>query len=192
MSDKIPIERALISVSDKTGLAALGAALVAAGVEIIASGGTSRALREAGIAVTAVADLTGAPEMLGGRVKTLHPRIHAGILADHGRADHQDDLVAHGISPFELVVVNLYPFEATVANPAVTAAEAIEKIDIGGPTMVRAAAKNHAWVGVVTSPDQYDEVASAVESGGLSDKLRARLAQAAFYRTAAYNGAIID
>ncbi len=186
-----PVKRALISVSDKSGLVEFVGRLVAAGVEVVSSGGTASAIEAAGLPVTAVAAVTGEPEMLGGRVKTLHPRIHAGILADHGRADHQEDLLAHGISPFELVAVNLYPFEATVANPAVTAAEAIEKIDIGGPTMVRAAAKNHAWVGVVTSPDQYDEVALAVESGGLSDELRARLARAAFHRTAAYDAAIV-
>ncbi len=188
---KQPVKRALVSVWDKSGLVEFVGRLVAAGVEVVSSGGTASAIEAAGLPVTAVAAVTGAPEMLGGRVKTLHPRIHAGILADHGQADHQEDLMEQGIAPFELVVVNLYPFEATVANPDVTAAEAIEKIDIGGPTMLRAAAKNHAWVGVVTSPDQYDEVAQAVEGGGLSDELRARLARAAFYRTAAYDAAIV-
>jgi phosphoribosylaminoimidazolecarboxamide formyltransferase/IMP cyclohydrolase len=161
-----PVKRALISVSDKSGLVEFVGRLVAADVEVVSSGGTASAIEAAGLPVTGVAAVTGAPEMLGGRVKTLHPRIHAGILADHGQSDHQEDLLEHGISPFQLVVVNLYPFEATVASPDVTAAEAIEKIDIGGPTMLRAAAKNHAWVGVVTSPDQYDEVARAVEEGG--------------------------
>jgi phosphoribosylaminoimidazolecarboxamide formyltransferase/IMP cyclohydrolase len=186
-----PVKRALISVSDKSGLVEFVGRLVAADVEVVSSGGTASAIEAAGLPVTGVAAVTGAPEMLGGRVKTLHPRIHAGILADHGQSDHQEDLLEHGISPFQLVVVNLYPFEATVASPDVTAAEAIEKIDIGGPTMLRAAAKNHAWVGVVTSPDQYDEVARAVEEGGLSADLRARLARAAFYRTAAYDAAIV-
>lgn len=186
-----PVKRALISVSDKSGLVEFVGRLVAAGVEVVSSGGTAAAIEAAGLPVTAVAAVTGAPEMLGGRVKTLHPRIHAGILADRGQADHQEDLLEQGISPFELVVVNLYPFEATVARPDVTSAEAIEKIDIGGPTLLRAAAKNQSWVGVVTSPDQYDEVARAVEDGGLSEELRARLARTAFYRTAAYDAAIV-
>jgi len=188
---KQPVQRALVSVFDKSGLIEFVGRLVAAGVELVSSGGTAAAIEAAGLPVTAVAAVTEAPEMLGGRVKTLHPRIHAGILADHSQPEHKADLVEHGIAPFELVVVNLYPFEATVSQPEVTAAEAIEKIDIGGPTMVRAAAKNHAWVGVVTSPDQYDEVAAAVEDGGLDDDLRLRLAGAAFYNTAAYDAAIV-
>ncbi|MCP3977680.1 MAG: bifunctional phosphoribosylaminoimidazolecarboxamide formyltransferase/IMP cyclohydrolase [bacterium] len=186
-----PVKRALISVSDKTGLVEFVGRLVAAGVEVVSSGGTAAAIRAADLPVIAVADVTGAPEMLGGRVKTLHPTIHGGILADHGKPDHQDDLRDQGIVPFELVVVNLYPFEATVAKAGVTPAEAIEKIDIGGPTLIRAAAKNHKWVAVVTSPDDYEEVAAAVEAGGLDDRLRERLAQSAFYRTAAYDAAIV-
>lgn len=188
---RVPISRALISVSDKTGLIPLARSLVAAGTEIVSSGGTARALQEAGVEVTGVADVTGSPEILGGRVKTLHPKIHGGILADPSQKDHREDLERHGLIPFQLVVVNLYPFEATVALDDVTDRQAIENIDIGGPAMIRAAAKNHAHVGVVTSPDQYDEVIAAVEEGGLDDELRRELARAAFYRTAAYDAAIL-
>jgi len=186
-----PVQRALVSVSDKTGLVEFAGRLVAAGVEVVSSGGTAAAIAEAGLPVTSVAQVTGAPEMLGGRVKTLHPRIHGGILADPSQPGHEDDLAAQDIAMFQLVVVNLYPFEATVAQPDVTAAQAIEKIDIGGPTLIRAAAKNHKWVGIVTSPDQYDQVATAVESGGLDDELRQSLARQAFYLTAAYDSAIV-
>jgi phosphoribosylaminoimidazolecarboxamide formyltransferase/IMP cyclohydrolase len=185
----VPVDRALISVSDKTGLVDFAERLSAAGVEIVSSGGTARHLSDARIPVTSVADVTAAPEMLGGRVKTLHPSIHGGILADLGDDQHLGDLEARGIDPFQLVVVNLYPFEETVAGEA-TDAEAIEQIDIGGPTMIRAAAKNHRWVGVVVSPDRYDEVAEAVETGGLSAELRRALADAAFATTAAYDAAI--
>ena len=185
----VPVDRALISVSDKTGLVDFAERLSAAGVEIVSSGGTARHLSDARIPVTSVADVTAAPEMLGGRVKTLHPNIHGGILADLGDDQHLGDLEARGIDPFQLVVVNLYPFEETVAGEA-TDAEAIEQIDIGGPTMIRAAAKNHRWVGVVVSPDRYDEVAEAVETGGLSAELRRALADAAFATTAAYEAAI--
>ena len=185
----VPVDRALISVSDKTGLVDFAERLSAAGVEIVSSGGTARHLSDARIPVTSVADVTAAPEMLGGRVKTLHPNIHGGILADLGDDQHLGDLEARGIDPFQLVVVNLYPFEETVAGEA-SDAEAIEQIDIGGPTMIRAAAKNHRWVGVVVSPDRYDEVAEAVETGGLSGELRRALADAAFATTAAYDAAI--
>lgn len=185
----VPVNRALISVSDKTGLVDFAERLSAAGVEIVSSGGTARHLSEAGISVTSVADVTAAPEMLGGRVKTLHPNIHGGILADLGDEQHLGDLEARGIDPFQLVVVNLYPFEESVAGEA-SDAEAIEQIDIGGPTMIRAAAKNHRWVGVVVAPDRYDEVAEAVETGGLSAELRRALADAAFATTAAYDAAI--
>ncbi len=188
---RIPVHRALISVWDKTGLVAFAKRLAAAGVELVSSGGTARALAEAGLAVTKVEDVTGAAEMLGGRVKTLHPNIHGGILANLGADDHRSDLAARDIEPFELVVVNLYPFEQTVADPDVADAEAIEQIDIGGPTMVRAAAKNHAWVGIVTSPEQYDEVAAAIETGGLDAAHRRDLAAAAFFRTASYDAAIV-
>ncbi len=188
---RLPVRRALISVSDKAGLIPFAKSLTATGAEIVSSGGTALALEEAGVAVTRVADVTGSPEILGGRVKTLHPMIHGGILADPADPDHQSDLETHGIEPFQLVVVNLYPFEATVALDDVTDRQAIEKIDIGGPAMIRAAAKNHEHVGVVTSPDQYDEVIRAVETGGLDEELRRELARAAFYRTSAYDAAIL-
>lgn len=187
---KRQVSRALISVSDKTGLVEFANSLATAGVEIVSSGGTAAALKEANLPVTEVSEVTGAPEMLGGRVKTLHPRIHAGILADHAKLGHEEDLLEHDIAPFELVVVNLYPFEATVATAGVTHTEAIEKIDIGGPTLIRAAAKNHFWVGVVTSPSQYEAVADAVASGGLDAEMRLSLARTAFYHTAAYDAAI--
>jgi phosphoribosylaminoimidazolecarboxamide formyltransferase/IMP cyclohydrolase len=187
---RVPIRRALISVSDKTGLIPLAQSLVATGAEVVSSGGTARALEEAGVGVTRVTDVTGSPEILGGRVKTLHPQIHGGILADPSDAEHRADLERHGLQPFQLVVVNLYPFEAAVALDDVTDREAIENIDIGGPAMIRAAAKNHAHVGVVTSPDQYGEVIRAVAEGGLDEELRNELARAAFYRTAAYDAAI--
>ena len=191
MSD-VAVTRALISVWDKTGLLPFARRLVGAGVEIVSSGGTARALEDARVPVTRVTDVTGAPEILGGRVKTLHPKIHGGILADGGEPSHLAELAANEIVPFQLVVVNLYPFEQTVAAADVTEAEAIEKIDIGGPAMVRAAAKNHASVGVVTDPAQYDEVVAEVEATGLSAELRRRLAAAAFFRTAAYDAAIVD
>ena len=174
MKDRIRVKRALVSVADKRGLVEFVARLHSAGIEIVSSGGTHRSLTEAGIPVTAVADVTGAPEMLGGRVKTLHPNIHGGILADLGDPGHVADLKRREIAPFELVVVNLYPFESTIRRSDVTVAEAIEQIDIGGPTLIRAAAKNHAWVGVVVSPDQYEQVAIAVENGGLDSGLRRR------------------
>jgi len=185
----IPVHRALVSVSDKTGLVAFARRLVAAGVEIVSSGGTAATLAGAGLAVTAVSDVTGAPEILGGRVKTLHPRIHGGILAVPTDPAHQADLDAAAIEPFQLVVVNLYPFEATVA--ADPAADAVEQIDIGGPAMIRAAAKNHDHVAVVVSPQDYDEVATAVEAGGVPRPLRRRLAAEAFAGTAAYDAAIV-
>lgn len=188
---RIPVRRALLSVSDKHGLLELAHRLVDADVELVSSGGTAGILSEAGLPVTKVSDVTGAPEILGGRVKTLHPRVHGGILANLSEEHHRRELEEQGIEPFQLVVSNLYPFEKTVARGNVGDGEAIEEIDIGGPTLVRAAAKNHAWVGIVTSPDQYDEVASAVEAGGLDDALRRRLAREAFFRTASYDAAIV-
>jgi phosphoribosylaminoimidazolecarboxamide formyltransferase/IMP cyclohydrolase len=191
VSGSIAVKRALISVYDKTGLVPFARRLADSGVEIVSSGGTAVALSVAGISVSTVSEVTGAPEILGGRVKTLHPRIHGGILA---RADNDDDmaeLAANGIEPFQLVVVSLYPFRETVATPDATEAEIIEKIDIGGPAMIRAAAKNHAYVGVVTSPSQYDAVAGAVEGGGLSADLRRSLAAEAFFHTASYDAAIV-
>ena len=189
---RIPVTRALVSVSDKTGLVDFVRRLIAAGVEIVSSGGTARALREGGLAVVDVAAVTGSPEILGGRVKTLHPRIHGGILADVGESSHRADLDAQGIEPFQLVVANLYPFQKTVADPSASESDIIEQIDIGGPAMVRAAAKNHAWVGVVTSPGQYEQVASAVEEGGLDLELRRTLARRAFFHTATYDAAIVE
>ena len=188
---RIPVHRALLSVWDKSGLVEFAERLVASGVEIVSSGGTASALLAAGIAATSVETVTGAPEMLSGRVKTLHPSIHGAILADTTISEHRADLEAQSITPINLVVGNLYPFEATIASPDVTHAEAIEKIDIGGPAMLRAAAKNHGRVGVVVDPHQYDEVAAAVESGGLDDDLRLRLAKEAFFRTASYDAAIV-
>ena len=188
---RIAVGRALISVSDKRGLTPFAAALVDAGVEIVSSGGTAAHLDEAGIPVTRVQDVTGAPEMLGGRVKTLHPRIHGGILADLGRDDHRTDLIDYGIEPFQLVVSNLYPFEATVRSGA-DPQDVIENIDIGGPTLIRAAAKNHAWVAVVVAPERYDQIVSAVNAGGTTAELRAELAREAFFRTAEYDAAIVN
>ena len=183
--------RALLSVSDKTGLAELGQGLVAAGFELVSTGGTARSLRDAGLPVTDVAAVTGFPEMLDGRVKTLHPRIHAGILADRRLVNHRRQLVAAGIAPFELVVVNLYPFAAAADRPGISFDELVEEIDIGGPSMVRAAAKNHASVAVVTSPARYSDVLRAVAGGGrVSDGLRAALAAEAFRHTAAYDARI--
>jgi phosphoribosylaminoimidazolecarboxamide formyltransferase/IMP cyclohydrolase len=188
---RVAIERALISVSDKTGLVPLAQALVDSGVEIVSSGGTAKHLEDAGIPATRVADITGADEMLGGRVKTLHPNIHGGILADLSSEDHRSDLADRGIEPFQLVVVNLYPFEATVASGA-GAADVIEHIDIGGPTLIRAAAKNHAWVAVVVSPTRYDDVIDAIAHGGTTQELRSDLAAEAFFRTASYDAAIVN
>ncbi len=188
---RIPVRRALVSVHDKTGLVEFGARLSRAGVEIVSSGGTAAALADAGVAVTLVSDVTKAAEMLGGRVKTLHPSIHGGILARLSDPEHRRDLEAHGIEPFELVVVNLYPFEATVAAASTSWDEAIEQIDIGGPAMIRAAAKNQEFVGVVTSPEQYQMVATEVEAGGLELETRRSLAREAFFRTASYDAAIV-
>lgn len=188
----VPVpRRALLSVSDKTGLADLGRGLVARGWELVSTGGTARALREAGLPVTDVAAVTGFPEMLDGRVKTLHPRIHGGLLADRRRADHRQALLAAGIAPFDLVVVNLYPFAAAAARPGIGLDALVEEIDIGGPSMVRAAAKNHASVVIVTSPARYPAVLAALdEHGGLPAGLRAALAVEAFRHTAAYDARI--
>jgi len=188
---RVVVKRALISVYDKTGLVPFAERLVAAGVEIVSSGGTAVALTVAGIPVITVTEVTGEPEILGGRVKTLHPKIHGAILARIENEQDLIDLADNGIEPVQLVVVSLYPFRETVATPDATEAEIIEKIDIGGPTMIRAAAKNHAYVGVVTSPDQYDTVAKAVEDGGLDDILRLELAAEAFFHTASYEAAIV-
>ncbi len=185
------LKRALISVSDKAGLQELAAALTAADVEIYSTGGTGHYLSTAGFAVHDIADYTGFPEMMDGRLKTLHPRIFGGILGRHDRADDRAGLQDHGIVTFELVVVNLYPFESTIARTGVTDEEAIEQIDIGGPSLVRAAAKNYAFVAVATSPDQYPEIITQVARGGcITAVTRRSLAAAAFARTAAYDAAI--
>ena len=183
--------RALLSVSDKTGLADFGRGLVGLGFELVSTGGTARALRDAGLPVTDVAAVTGFPEMLDGRIKTLHPRVHAGILADRRLEDHRRQLVAAAIAPFELVVVNLYPFAAAAERPGITFDELVEEIDIGGPSMVRAAAKNHASVAIVSSPDRYELVLDAIaREGSVPVALRAALAVDAFRNTAAYDARI--
>jgi phosphoribosylaminoimidazolecarboxamide formyltransferase/IMP cyclohydrolase len=186
---RIPIKRALISVYDKTGIDNLAGALHEAGVEIVSTGSTAKAIEQAGVPVTKVEDLTGFPECLDGRVKTLHPKVHAGLLADMTSPAHAQQLEDLGIAPFELLVSNLYPFEETVASGAKDA-EVIEQIDIGGPAMVRAAAKNHASVAVVTSPIQYAETRHAIAAGGFTDEERRRLAAAAFAHTATYDAAV--
>lgn len=183
------IKRALISVSNKSGLADFAKGLVQAGVEIVSTGGTAKALREAGIAVTYISDITDFPEILDGRVKTLHPNVHGGILAMRTSA-HLAQLNEQNITPIDLVVVNLYPFRETVAKPDVSLEEAIENIDIGGPTMVRAAAKNYRYVTVVVSPQRYTEVLEAINNDTLDEKLRFNLAREAFAHTAGYDAAI--
>ena len=188
-SDRRPIRRALVSVYDKSGLAELAAALDAAGVEIVSTGSTAARIEESGVAVTAVSDLTGFPECLDGRVKTLHPRVHAGLLADTRLPDHVEQLEELGIAPFDLVVVNLYPFTSTVASGA-SADECIEQIDIGGPAMVRASAKNHASVAVVVDPRNYARVIEALSAGGFTLGERQRLAAEAFAHTASYDVAV--
>jgi phosphoribosylaminoimidazolecarboxamide formyltransferase/IMP cyclohydrolase len=185
------VRRALVSVHDKTGIVDFARDLAKHGVEILSTGGTARLLREAGIPVRDVSEVTEFPEMLDGRVKTLHPRIHGAILARRDVPEHLATLERHGIPPIDLVVVSLYPFEATVARPGVTLAEAIEQIDVGGPTMIRAAAKNHASVAVVTDPSQYRSVLDEITTRGeVSAASRARLAREAFRRTAQYDAAI--
>ena len=187
--DRVPVRRALISVYDKTGLLPLAHALADAGVEIVSTGSTAATIAAAGLAVTPVEEVTGFPECLEGRVKTLHPAVHAGILADRRKPDHLDQLATLGVTPIDLVVVNLYPFTDTVASGAPFDA-CVEQIDIGGPTMVRAAAKNHPAVAVVTSPDRYEDVAAAVREGGFTLAGRRRLAAEAFAHTAAYDAAV--
>ena len=196
-ADALPrSRRALLSVSDKTGLVPFAQGLAALGFELVSTGGTARVLREAGLAVTDVAAVTGFPEMLDGRVKTLHPRIHAGILADQRLASHREALLAAAIAPFEIVVVNLYPFAAAAERPGISLDELIEEIDIGGPSMVRAAAKNHASVAIVTAPARYDQILAAVRAAvpvaSVPAGLRAALAIEAFRHTAAYDARIAD
>ena len=189
--DLIPVRRALISVSDKTRLLELAGALAAAGVEIVSTGSTAAAIRDAGHSVTDVAEVTGFAEALDGRVKTLHPAVHSGLLADLRLADHRRQLAELGFAPFELVVVNLYPFEQTVAAGK-PAADVVENVDIGGPAMVRATAKNHANAAIVVSPGRYDDVIEAVQSGGTTLELRRSLATEAFVHTAQYDAAVAN
>ncbi len=187
----VTIRRALLSVSDKTGLAELGQALAARGVELVSTGGTAKALRDAGLVVKDISDLTGFPEMMDGRVKTLHPKVHGGLLAVRDNPEHAAAMEAHAIGAIDLVVVNLYPFEATVAKGA-DRDEIIENIDIGGPSMVRSAAKNHAYVAIVTDPADYAELLAELDETGGATRLplRKRLAARAFAATAAYDGMI--
>jgi phosphoribosylaminoimidazolecarboxamide formyltransferase / IMP cyclohydrolase len=190
MTDGV-IRRALLSVSDKSGLAELGRALAERGVELVSTGGTAKALRDAGLAVKDVSDLTGFPEMMDGRVKTLHPTVHGGLLALRDNAEHVAAMEAHGIGAIDLVVVNLYPFEATVAKGA-SREEIIENIDIGGPSMVRSAAKNHGFVTILTDPADYPALLEELEAHGgtTSQAFRTRMAGKAYARTAAYDSAI--
>jgi phosphoribosylaminoimidazolecarboxamide formyltransferase / IMP cyclohydrolase len=193
MQTHVPIQRALISVSNKLGLANFAQGISAAGVKIYSTGGTRQFLEKAGVAVEDVSAYTGFPEMMEGRIKTLHPKIHGGILARHDREDDRRSADEHGIVTFELVVVNLYPFEETVARPEVADAEAIEQIDIGGPSLIRAAAKNHRFVAVATAPEQYAELLEQISAtGGTTLPLRRQLATAAFVRTAHYDKAIAE
>ncbi|MFU8779306.1 MAG: bifunctional phosphoribosylaminoimidazolecarboxamide formyltransferase/IMP cyclohydrolase, partial [Roseovarius sp.] len=191
MTDHAPITRALLSVSDKTGLLELGRALVERGVELLSTGGTAKALRDAGLAVRDVAEVTGFPEMMDGRVKTLHPMVHGGLLALRDNPEHQAAMQAHGIGPIDLLVVNLYPFEETVARGG-DYDDCVENIDIGGPAMIRAAAKNHAHVAVVVDVADYDTLIGDMDQhcGGTCPNFRRKLAQRAYARTAAYDAAV--
>ena len=186
---RVPIRRALLSVYDKDGIAALAEALHEAGVQIVSTGTTASVIANAGVPVTPVEEVTGFPECLDGRVKTLHPAVHAGLLADMASSSHREQLASLGIAPFELLVSNLYPFEQTVASGA-SPAQSVEQIDIGGPAMVRAAAKNHATVAVITSPESYPDVIAAIAAGGFTLKERRRLAAQAYAHTAAYDAAV--
>ena len=190
--EAVRVHRALISVSDKTGIVDFARGLAQLGVEIVSTGGTATVLREAGIEVRDVSDLTGSPEILGGRVKTLHPRIHAGLLAIRDDPEHMEVLASEGIEPIDLVCVNLYPFERMVARQDTSESDAIENIDVGGPTMIRAAAKNHRFVAVVVQPESYDAVLAELEEtgGGVSGATRHWLANEAFAFTARYDAAI--
>ena len=185
------IKRALISVSNKIGAVELAKSLSKCGVEIISTGGTGKAIRAAGIPVTYVSDLTGFPEIMNGRVKTLNPKIHGGILAVRDNPEHVQQMAENGIEPIDLVVVNLYPFKKTIRKPNVTLEDAIENIDIGGPAMIRAAAKNFKFVTVVTNPERYDEIAKIIaEQGEVPLDMRKTLAAEAFAHTADYDAAI--
>src|SRR5215218_937359 len=191
MTDRVPVRRALISLSDKTGLDALAQGLARHGVEIVSTGGTAAKLREFGADVRDISDLTGFPEMMDGRVKTLHPKVHGGLLGVRDNAEHAAAMEQHGIAPIDLVVVNLYPFEATVARGA-SRDEIIENIDIGGPSMVRSSAKNHAFVTIVTDPVDYAELLAEMDSnhGATSLAFRKRMTAKAYALTAAYDAMI--
>src|ERR1700761_4876633 len=186
-----PVTRALLSVSDKTGLVEFARSLAARGVELVSTGGTAKAIAGAGLKVTDVSELTGFPEMMDGRVKTLHPKVHGGLLAIRGNAEHAQSMKDHGIAPIDLLVVNLYPFETT-ADKGAGFEECIENIDIGGPAMIRAAAKNHDDVAVVIEPNDYQSVLDelATNGGATTLGLRRKLAAKAYARTAAYDAAI--
>ncbi len=186
------VRRAIVSVSDKTGVVEFSRGLVGHGVEILSTGGTARLLRESGIPVTEVSAYTGFPEILDGRVKTLVPKIHGGILAIRDNPEHAAQMETHGIQPIDLVAVNLYPFEKTVADPGCTLEAAVEQIDIGGPCMIRAAAKNHRYVTVVVDPGDYGRVLAEMGrlGGEVGDELRYELAAKAFARTSEYDAAI--
>lgn len=184
-----PVRRALISVYDKSGLEDLAVRLHNSGVAIVSTGSTASRIADAGVPVTKVEELTGFPECLDGRVKTLHPKVHAGILADQHKQEHRTELADLDIEPFDLVVANLYPFTQTVVSGA-SAADCVEQIDIGGPSMVRAAAKNHGSVAVVVSPQLYPDILAAVEAGGFTLEQRQRLVAQAFAHTASYDVAV--
>ncbi|MEE9405653.1 MAG: IMP cyclohydrolase [Algisphaera sp.] len=192
MSHPVTIRTALLSVSDKTGLVDFARVLHSHGVRLISTGGTRKTLQNAGLSVVAVDEVTGFPEMMDGRVKTLHPKIHGGLLALRDHPDHAAAMKTHGIDAIDLVVVNLYPFEQTVAQPDVKIEDAIEQIDIGGPSMVRSSAKNHRYVTIATDPSQYDSITADLKAhnGATSLSLRQQLAAAAFARTAEYDTAI--
>jgi phosphoribosylaminoimidazolecarboxamide formyltransferase/IMP cyclohydrolase len=186
-------KRALISVSDKNGITEFARELVSLGYELISTGGTKKALQEQGIPVLGVSDVTGFPEILEGRVKTLNPFIHGGLLAKHDDAEHQKQLDEHGIEPIQVVCVNLYPFQQTIAKPDVSVADAIENIDIGGPTMLRASAKNHQYLTVVVDPSDYATVIEELKADGATKlETRRKLAAKVFRHTAAYDALIAD
>jgi phosphoribosylaminoimidazolecarboxamide formyltransferase / IMP cyclohydrolase len=190
--DVVPVKRALISVSDKTGIVDFCTYLASRNVHLLSTGGTAAALRNAGLTVMDVSDYTGASECLDGRVKTLHPMIHGGLLAVRGNPKHEEEMITHNIQPIDMTVLNLYPFEATMKQPGVTFEQCIENIDIGGPSMLRSTAKNHAFTSIITSPNQYAEVMACMEasSGGTTLELRKRLAAAAFALSASYDSII--
>lgn len=188
----VQVKRALISTSDRSGLIEFAGGLQELGVELVSTGGTGRAMREAGLQVTDVADVTGFPEIMDGRVKTLHPKVHGGLLGVRDNADHMATLAEHGIAPFELVCVNLYPFEAAIAKPGCSLADAVENIDIGGPTMLRSSAKNHRSIYVVSSPAQYPETIERLraDGGNIDPTYGMRLAVEVYRLTSRYDAAI--